>query len=280
VRGVRNGIVDPHAGATLVRSFGSLERWNGNRGPGMLNARHCMQRAIELSRTSGVGCVALANTNHWMRGGAYGWQAAEAGVIGICWTNTMPNLPPWGGREPRVGNNPLIVAVPRASGQVVLDVAMSQFSYGAIESYRLRGELLPVPGGFTRDGELTRDPAEIERSQRPLPIGYWKGSGLALMLDLMAAVLSGGNATCDIEPDSERETGLSQIFIAINPSLLGPSEEAERVVDRAIQFLHSSAPVSEESVRYPGENIVKIRRTNLELGIPVNAGVWRTIQEL
>jgi 3-dehydro-L-gulonate 2-dehydrogenase len=83
-----------------------------------------------------------------MRGGTYGWQAAEAGVIGICWTNTMPNLPPWGGGEPCLGNNPLVIAVPRKGGHVVLDMAMSQFSYGALESYRSRGEMLPVDGGF------------------------------------------------------------------------------------------------------------------------------------
>ena len=102
-----------------------------------------MERAIALGREHGVGCVAMANTNHWMRGGTYGWQAAEAGMIGICWTNTMPNLPPWGGAERVIGNNPLIIAVPRANGPVVLDMAMSQFSYGALKSSRKRGEMLP-----------------------------------------------------------------------------------------------------------------------------------------
>ena len=75
-----------------------------------------MARAIALARAHGIGCVALANTNHWMRGGSYGWQAADAGVIGICWTNTLANLPPWGAADPRIGNNPLVIAVPRAAG--------------------------------------------------------------------------------------------------------------------------------------------------------------------
>ena len=89
-----------------------------------------MERAIALGREHGMGCVALANTNHWMRGGTYGWQAVDAGAIGICWTNTMANLPAWGAAEPRVGNNPLVIAVPHARGPVVLDMAMSQFSSG------------------------------------------------------------------------------------------------------------------------------------------------------
>ena len=133
-----------------------------------------------------------------MRGGTYGWQAADAGVIGICWTNTLANLPPWGASVPALGNNPLIIAVPRPAGHVVLDMAMSQFSYGALATYRRSGQLLPVDGGFDAEGHLTRDPAAIEASQRPLPIGYWKGSGLAMMLDMIAALLSGGLATHQI----------------------------------------------------------------------------------
>ncbi|HEY1766784.1 MAG TPA: 3-dehydro-L-gulonate 2-dehydrogenase, partial [Terracidiphilus sp.] len=185
---IRNGSVVTDAEPQRIAGFGALERWDGQRGPGNLNALAMMERALALSREHGVGCVALGNTNHWMRGGTYGWQAAEAGFVGICWTNTMPNLPPWGGAERVIGNNPLVIAVPRPAGPVVLDMAMSQFSYGTLESYRKRGELLPVDGGFDIDGNLTRDPAAIEKSWRPLPVGYWKGSGLSIVLDMIAAM--------------------------------------------------------------------------------------------
>src|SRR6185436_4931939 len=137
---IKNGIVDIHAAPELIGSYGAMEQWDGQGGVGNLNAHASMSRAISLARAGGVGCVALRNTNHWMRGGNYGWQAAEAGVIGICWTNTMPNLPPWGASEARLGNNPLVIAVPRQQGHVVLDMAMSQFSFGTLESYRMRGE--------------------------------------------------------------------------------------------------------------------------------------------
>src|SRR5215470_3203610 len=171
VRMVKSGVVIPNAEPHIIAASGVLERWDGRIGPGNLNAWHCMERAIALSREHGIGCAALANTNHWMRGGSYGWQAADAGVIGMCWTNTLPNLPPWGASDPRVGNNPLVIAVPRSAGHVVLDTAMSQFSYGTLASYRARGELLPVDGGFNSQGQLTRDPGAIELSARTLPIG-------------------------------------------------------------------------------------------------------------
>ena len=273
---VRNGAIDVNAEPVRVARFGALERWDGRRGPGNLNAYAAMERAMSLCGEYGMGCVALGNTNHWMRGGTYGWQAAEAGLMGICWTNTMPNLPPWGGTEPCIGNNPLVIAVPRANGAVVLDMAMSQFSYGALESYRKRGAMLPLDGGFDADGKLTRDPGAIEASQRPLPVGYWKGSGLAVVLDAMAAMLSLGNATHQIPADSLRETGLSQVFIAINPAALGAG--SEDVADGIVASLHACrAAESGSRVRYPGEETLRIRAENRRLGLPVDEAVWAEI---
>ena len=228
-----------------------------------------MEAAIERSRGHGIGCVALANTNHWMRGGTYGWQAAGRGAIAICWTNTLPILPPWGADAPRIGNNPLVIAVPRAGGHVVLDMAMSQFSYGALAAYRSRGEPLPVPGGYDRTGHLTRDPAAIEASGRPLPIGFWKGSGLSIMLDMIAAVLSGGRATHDIPARPEEETGLSQVFVAIDVASLADREEMARVVDAILADLQ---------VRYPGQRTIHERARNLDQGIPVDPSAWRFAQ--
>jgi 3-dehydro-L-gulonate 2-dehydrogenase len=275
---IRNGCVDPAGEAAATAQFGALERWDGHKGPGNLNALAAMARAIALGREHGVGCVTMGNTNHWMRAGTYGWQAAESGMIGICWTNTMPNLPPWGGAERAIGNNPLVIAVPRSSGPVVLDMAMSQFSYGTLESYRKRGEQLPVDGGFDTEGNLTRDPAAIEKSWRPLPIGYWKGSGLSVLLDMVAAMMSLGRATHEIAPDAEREAGVSQMFLTLNPAAFGPASQAEQIADGVVASLHNSRPATpNRKVRYPGEQTLRIREENLRLGLPVEPAVWAEI---
>lgn len=266
LRMIENRSIDIHAQPEKIAAMGALERWDGRRGPGNINAHVCMERAIDLAKNNGIGCVALANTNHWMRGGSYGWQAADAGMIGICWTNTLPNLPAWGSSEPRLGNNPLVIAVPRAEGHVVLDMAMSQFSFGGIEAYRNRGELLPVDGGYDSEGSLTRDPAAIEETGRVLPIGFWKGSGLSLVLDMIAAGLSSGLATHQIPSDPELETGISQIFIAMNTS-------TNDIADRIITDLQS-----EDGVRYPGERTIETRKENMEKGIPVDPDVWEEIR--
>ena len=275
---VRNGSIDPGAEPRMVSRFGAMERWDGQRGPGNLNAQAAMARAIALSGEHGIGCVAMGNTNHWMRGGSYGWQAAEAGVIGVCWTNTMPNVPPWGGMEPAIGNNPLVIAVPRGRGHVVLDIAMSQFSYGALESYRKRGELLPVEGGFDGEGKLTRDPGAIEHSQRLLPAGFWKGSGQAVVLDMIAAMLSLGRATHQIANDPLHETSLSQVFLAIDPRGLGESERMEQIADAVVESVHRARPVEEgRPVRYPGENTLRLREENRRLGLPIDETTWDAI---
>jgi 3-dehydro-L-gulonate 2-dehydrogenase len=278
---VGNGSVDVHAEATRTAGVGSLERWDGQRGVGNLNAYAAMHRAMELAKQFGIGGVALANTNHWMRGGTYGWLAAEAGLFAMCWSNTLANMPAWGVTTPAVGNNPLVIAVPRhgaAGGHVVLDMAMSQFSYGAIAAYSKRRELLPVDGGFDGAGNLTRDAAAIEASQRALPIGYWKGSGLSLVLDMLAAMLSGGLATHQLSRDPLRESGQSQIFLAIDPGAVAGTQELGQIAEGILASFHEATPADpNKPIRYPGEETLRLREENMRLGIPVDPEIWGQI---
>ena len=143
----------------------------------------------------------------------------------------------------------------------------------------MRGEQLPVDGGFDTAGRLTRDPAAIETSKRALPIGYWKGSGLALMLDLLAALLSGGLATYQIPAESERETNLSQVFIALDPAPMEQAGTLDRLADQIVEHFQSSV-TGGERVRYPGERVLQTRSENLAKGIPVEPAIWREIQQL
>jgi 3-dehydro-L-gulonate 2-dehydrogenase len=281
---VKNGSIDVHAEATKTAGIGGLERWDGHRGVGNLNAWAAMHRTIELAKQHGIGGVAMANTNHWMRGGSYGWLAAEAGLFAMCWSNTLPNLPAWGATTPTVGNNPLVIAIPRSSekhpgGHIVLDMAMSQFSYGTLASYSKRGVPLPVDGGFDTAGNLTRDAAAIEASQRALPIGYWKGSGLALVLDMLAAMLSGGLATHQFSSDSMREAGQSQIFLAIDPTGVSSSNEIHGIAEGILTAFHEATPADpNKPVRYPGEETLRLREENMRLGIPVDPDIWNQIR--
>ena len=109
---IQKGWVDVNAEPSLEREFGALRVYNGNMGPGILNALYCADRAMELADQYGIGMVGIRNTTHWMRGGTYGLYAARKGYAAIMWTNTESCMPPWGGRECRLGNNPFVMAVP------------------------------------------------------------------------------------------------------------------------------------------------------------------------
>ncbi|MVN78642.1 3-dehydro-L-gulonate 2-dehydrogenase [Hymenobacter sp. HMF4947] len=272
---VKTGLVQPTAEPELVDATGLVERWDGHLGPGPTNATTCMARAIALAQEHGIGCVALRNTNHWMRGGTYGWQAAEAGCIGVCFTNTIANVTPWGGTEARLGNNPLVLAVPRPAGHLVLDMAISQFSFGKMSSYAKAGDALPVPGGYDQAGHLTTDPAAVLASQRAVPIGLWKGSGLALMLDVVLAALSGGRSTADIT-QAGQESGVSQCFICIRQPALH-----EAAIEDILRYTKSSPPgPGSTGVFYPGEQSLATRQANLAQGIPVDEALWQQLLAL
>jgi 3-dehydro-L-gulonate 2-dehydrogenase len=276
---IQEGYVDVNAKPERTDAFGSFERWNGNLGPGNLNAHHCMGRAIELAKENGLGCVALKNTNHWMRGGDFGWQAVDEGCIGLCFTNTKPNMPAWGGSEPVLGNNPVVIAVPRKNGPVVIDMALAQFSYGKMHSYKIRNEQLPFDGGFDADGNMTKEPQEIIDNEFALPIGLWKGAGLSLVLDMIVSVLSGGNATHDIG-EMEEEYDISQFFLCFYPPKLGTTPYPDEKLDAIINNLKSSSVFKDSEVRYPGEATLARRRENLEHGVPVEKDIWEHILTL
>lgn len=274
---VKEGHVDPNVEPTQEDSFGAIERWNGNLGVGCTNAAAGMDRAMELASMYGIGCVAMRNTNHWMRGGSYGLQAARAGYIGICWTNTTVNVPAWGAKTCNVGNNPLVMAFPWKEAHLLIDGALAQYSYGALEGYKMAGKQLPFPGGYDRDGNLTCDPGAILDTGRVLPIGFWKGSGYSFLLDAIGAALSKGNTVPDIGRLGE-EIGLTQVFISFDIENISGREYVYEMAEKLIEDFKAAEPADPGvPFLYPGEKEALTRKENLELGIPVNEEIWKEL---
>jgi len=271
---IQAGNVDIRAEPCKVAAFGSIEQWDGRLGLGPVNAETFMQRAIEIARDNGIGCVAARNTSHWHRGGTFGLQAAMAGCIGICWTNAIALMPPYGSAQVKLGNNPLVLAVPRGDAPLLLDMAMTQYSSGRLGIHKQRGEPLAVPGGYDEAGNLTTSADAIRASKRPLPIGYWKGSGLALLLDAAASLLSGGRTTAQISEQSD-EIGVSQVFIAMDVS----SFADESVVDAIVRdFLETEPLDPDQPVRYPGAKMLEARARTDRDGIEVDDSIWNHLQ--
>ena len=276
---IKDGHIKIEAEPILVQARQAIEQWDGQFGPGPLNALHATHRSMEIAQKFGLGCVALAHNNHWMRGGYYGWEAAKAGYAFIGWTNTIGNMPAWNAIDRRLGNNPLVMAVPYQDEAIVLDMAMSQFSFGKMEMLAMKHEQLPVAGGYDDGGNLTTDPEAIIQSGRFLPIGYWKGAGLSFVLDVLATILSAGMATHEIS--NAKLEWASQVFIAINLSQSKNYSAIGKTIEAIVKDYHQSTKVSaDKTISYPGEGVLAARKKNLENGIPVVKKVWDEIIKL
>jgi 3-dehydro-L-gulonate 2-dehydrogenase len=279
LRSLRAGEVpDLASDPKLVAAFGAIERYDGNRGLGPLNAEYCIDRAMALADANGIGCVALRNTRHWGRAGNYGWRAVQRGYLAILWTNTPPNMPAWAGDMQRadtadaIGNNPIVFAAPGENGRhLVLDMAISQFSFGRLQTLRAEDNSLPVVGGVDAKGNPTTDPAAILDGGHPWPIGFWKGSGMAIALDAFASILSGGANTATLEP-GKGDPGVSQVFVAFQPKHLGGAAVAQRTAE-ILRDLAAKNP----HARYPGEAALANRKRSEIEGVYVRDDVWNEL---
>lgn len=274
-----SGLCDPTVTqAERVSGFGALEVWDAHFGIGPLMAMQVTQRAIELAKTHGIACCALRNNSHWLRAGRYGLMMAQAGMVGLCFTNTCMNLVAWGTQTPSIGNNPIAMAIPRSRGPLLMDMAVSQYAYGKLELMAQQGQMLSTPCGYDAQGRETCDPKEIIASGRMLPMAMWKGSALSIMLDMTTAMLSMGRTSLRIGTPADGEKGMSQLFIAIHPAAVGDMEAAEREMEESLAFLHGLEPVAGgRRLHAPGEGLAATREKHMREGIPVAKETWDRI---
>ena len=136
-------------------------------------------------------------------------------------------------------------------------------------------------GGYDKTGELTDDPGAILESQRPLPIGFWKGAGLSLLLDLMAALVSGGLTTSAIGREVA-ETGLSQVFIAFDLEKSMSAVSRDALIKSVLDWTSSSAPAEgvRSKIMFPGQRALSARRDSMEKGIPIDEAIWNEVLSL
>ena len=175
-----------------------------------------------------------------------------------------------GRKECRIGTNPLIVAIP-STPITMVDMSMSMFSYGMLEVNRLAGRQLPVDGGFDDEGNLTKEPGVIEKNRRILPMGYWKGSGMSIVLDMIATLLSDGASVAEVTQDNSDEYGISQIFIAIEVDKLidGPTRDAK--LQRIMDYVTSAERADEnQAILLPGHEFTTLLAENRRNGITVD----------
>lgn len=277
---VDKGQIKLNATPECVNSMGALEQWDCNYGPGVLNGLICADRTMELAREHGIGMVGMRNSNHWMRGGAYVLRMARQGFAGIASTNSIAVMPAWGGKDHRVGSNPLIMGI-AGDPPVVVDCSMTQYSYGQLQNYVLADKELPVVGGFDNDGKLTKDPHVLWENKRLLPMGFWKGSSMSIVLDMMLTAIAGGNSVPALTEDMGGEFGVSQFLIAIDLSKTMDSTRYAQEMKRIRDYVLASEPAETGTVMIAGSNIENfIKKHETEGGIEIHDEIWSQITSL
>ncbi|MBB2168073.1 Ldh family oxidoreductase [Gluconacetobacter aggeris] len=228
-----------------------------------------MSKAIGKARETGVGIAGVTRSRHFGAAGYYAQMAADAGLIGLAFTNsTGPLAVPTFGREPFLGTNPIAFAAPAARNpSLVLDMATTTVAYGKITIARRAGKPIPEGWAVDEEGKAVTDANIAAKSRRLTPLGGGrsssghKGYGLALMVEVLCATMTGANK-------SAGETG--HFVMAINPLSFGEDGAFEAGLDRLIDLVHGLARQDlDQSVLVPGDPEYAAYEERIRLGIPL-----------
>jgi LDH2 family malate/lactate/ureidoglycolate dehydrogenase len=199
VRNAKDGTLDPTAQPEVMQESGGTALLDGQNAMGQVVSTRAMELAIEKARKGGVGAVTVRNSNHFGTCAHWAIMAAERGMIGIAMTNGSAAMAPTGGLEMLVGNNPLAIAAPSNEAfPIVLDMALTVVARGKIRLAQMNGQQIPLGWGLDKDGKPTEDPASALTGSL-LPVGGYKGYGMAVMVDMLTAVLSGAALSPELE---------------------------------------------------------------------------------
>ncbi|MEA2982998.1 MAG: L-2-hydroxycarboxylate dehydrogenase [Alphaproteobacteria bacterium] len=281
---LRSGRVKPRADIKVLQRSAATALVDGDDGIGHLVMTYAMNLAIELARTSGVGWVGARNSNHAGAAGIYPEMAVAHGMVGIyAAVSTLNHMAPWGGAEALMGTNPIAIAIPAGKeAPVVLDIATSVSSFGNIRQHLARGERLQEGWVVhSKTGEPITDPKKVDEGVL-LPIGGHKGSGLALMIGLLAGVLNGaafGRDVVDAEGSDPTNTG--QFVVALDVSRFIAPEVFAAEMDRHLNELRSSPTLPGfDSIRLPGAERRRRRVDRSANGVQLPAALVRQLDDL
>jgi uncharacterized oxidoreductase len=278
---LKAGALVPNRHATMVRDSGAIRVFDGAKGYGQIIATEAVEWAIGQAGANGVAIFALRNTHHVGRVGAYGEQAAKAGLISIFFVNVLTvsaRTAPFGGREGRYGTDPICITFPAtdSSPPVVLDFATSAVAAGKIRVAYNEGKTLPPGVYIDEDGRETRDPAIFIRDRKGamLSFGGHKASGLALVCELLAGALTGSGAIQESALGSEgvRNGVLALVF---DPAKFIDRAELNGEVDRLIAWVKSAPPLAgTDPVLVAGEPERLTLRQRSSDGIAIDERTW------
>lgn len=274
IKQVERGDMDAGAEGRIVSESGACLLYDGANGSGQQIASVCCGHAVRLAHKHGIAIVAARESNHFGAAAYWGQKISGAGLIGIVMCNASPIVAPWQGRERRLGTNPICVSVP---GPWLLDMATTTVANNRIFKALTNGEET-IPAGWAVDsqGAPTTDTDAAIRGM-PMPLGGYKGSGLAMMVEMLCGVLSGGAMSVEVGGIriEGKPTRTSQTFVAIDAGRFMAAEEFPRRVEWLVNTVKSAAPATGYGeVMVAGDPEWRAEAERRQSGIPLGEGTW------
>lgn len=282
VKRMRMGLIVTQPEMRLTRTAPATAILDGGNGPGQLVALRAMDEAIPIAKEAGVGFVAIKNSNHFGTAAYFAMRALEDDMIGLALTHAEADMIPFGGKKPVLGTNPLAIAVPAKDElPIVLDMATSGVAMGKVMVAAQEGREIPEDWAVDTEGNPITDPKKA-RAVRPL--GGSKGYGLAVIIDILSALLTGSAFGVHINRmyDNFSEPQAIGHFVgAIDIASYLPADEFKQRVDQMIREIKSIPPAEEfDEVFLPGEPEARTERERLKHGIPLSQELYAELEEL
>jgi LDH2 family malate/lactate/ureidoglycolate dehydrogenase len=253
VKKLVNEGVNPRGQPHVVSERGGAIVVDGGNAMGQISAAFAMDSAIATARRNAIAFAAVRGSNHCGAMDYWAMRALSQGMIGICGTNALPTMAPWGGKDKIVGINPIAIAFPgQEEPPIVLDIAFGATAHGKIRVYHQKGEAIPEGWSFDADGHPTTDTAKALEGLIQ-PIGQHKGIGLGIMIGMLSSLLSGaayGTETGNMV-DGPKPGADGHFFMAIDIEAFTPLASFKTRVDGVARQIRSSQPAKPGTELYP-----------------------------
>lgn len=287
---LKNKYMNPLTPCVVVKETASTALIDGGNGCGQVVAYKAMELCIKKAQQANVAIVTVRHSNHYGIAGYYAMMALKHDMIGISLTNSQPLVAPTYGRTAVLGTNPISVAVPTGKEYpYVLDMATSIVPIGRIKLYEKKGLKLPLGWAIDDDGLVTDDPKKVQSggpgALMPLGgtdiMGGYKGYGLALLVDILCGVLSGGKTLTDVGfPHEAKESGVAHFFMAVKIDAFRPLLDFKKQMDQTIRMLKNSPLAKNQSrIFIAGEKEYQMVKENLALGVPLILPVVKDLKK-
>jgi LDH2 family malate/lactate/ureidoglycolate dehydrogenase len=272
----RRGLINPRPALAPRCVSPVAATLDGQNGFGFVVGTRAMHEAIAMAREYGIGIVSVRRSTHFGMAASYVLQALDAGMIALVFSNASPAMPPWGARAALLGTNPFAAGAPAGKHPpFLLDMSPAVAARGKIRRAERRGEAIPLGYALDGSGRPTTDP-KAALGGVVLPIGGYKGSGLAMLMDIFGGVISGANFGGDVGDQYkayDRPQDVGHFFLAMKPDLFVPAGDYRRRMDTLIERVRASPKAEDvDEVLIPGDPERRHEAERRKTGIPYSAG--------